>query len=38
MKYMLQIPNGLDAHDLTIATGAIEWIVEVSGPSSSGRR
>jgi phospholipid/cholesterol/gamma-HCH transport system permease protein len=30
--------NVLDAHDLTIATGAIEWIVEVSGPSSSGRR
>jgi hypothetical protein len=28
----------LDADDLTIATGAIEWIVEVSRPSSSKRR
>jgi hypothetical protein len=28
----------LDADGLTIATGAVEWIVEVPGPSSSGRR
>jgi hypothetical protein len=28
----------LDADDMTIATGAIEWIVEVAGPSGSGRR
>jgi hypothetical protein len=28
----------LDANDLTIATGAVEWIVEISGRSSSGSR
>jgi hypothetical protein len=28
----------LDANDLTIATGAVEWIVEISGPSNSGSR
>jgi hypothetical protein len=28
----------LDAHDLTIAPGVVEWIVDASGPSSSARR
>jgi hypothetical protein len=28
----------LDANDLTIATGAVEWIVEITGRPSSGSR